>query len=306
MDFILPHSDTIEMLDLEYHRFCDVVEMPSETSCFRLQTNSLPQLHSLRGHPYIVTSLAISRLHCLRTTLRRLAVSLGQFQSMFNKISSPRFGHGPPVSHLFALQEIELGLFELPKPKWRDVAEIIRECANCCPSLEVWRGTLPRNFKMDAALLGQLFGLFQSLRVVYLREDNILGPERRLTRDEQEEQENKIEHDEEEKAVENEPGNDVEEAEKTVDKTVAEDNACDESVVEAFVHVLALSCRALQNVSVRRTYLIKDWWTISRTWNPKAPEQMQICSLNRHTMEEPDLESWRISQCVYFFFVRQS
>jgi hypothetical protein len=63
--------------------------------------------------------------------------------------------------------------------------------------------------------------------------------------------------------VENEPekeGSEVEETdEKTVDETMPQDNTCDDSIIEAFVHMLALRCLALQNVSVQLQGLVDDF-----------------------------------------------
>jgi hypothetical protein len=89
-----------------------------------------------------------------------------------------------------------------------------------------------------------------------------------------------------------ERANDGEDGEKTVDEEGTEDNSSHDSIIEAYVRTLALSCRALQNASVERSYPIDmtDWWTISRTWNPTGE---LVCSMNCRTIEEHDMErSW--------------
>jgi hypothetical protein len=104
-------------------------------------------------------------------------------------------------------------------------------------------------------LLGELFGLFKTLRVIYLHEDNILKSESQRMID----------------ALVNGPENQVEEA----------------NTIEAYVHTIASSCEALQDVSVRRSYPFRDWYTISRTRNPSGT---LVCSLKRRTIEDRDLE----------------
>jgi hypothetical protein len=216
---------------------------------------------------------------------------------MFDAISSPRTGNGPAIGPLRALREIELDLHELEESEQDEVAEIISRCAECCPLLEVWRGTLPGGFHINVELLGDLFGLFVRLKVIYLHEDNILGPNCQRTGYETEE-DSDDEQEGQEEGPENEVG-EAEEIEKTADETVTKDNACDDSVIEACVNTIALSCEALQNVSIRRRYPLTDWWTISRTRNPAVGS---VFSLNRRTIEEHDLEMTWTSLCVLFTF----
>jgi hypothetical protein len=275
LDFVLAHSDTIEELDLDYNGVVTFGYVFDEAYWMRLQTCPFPYLRSLRGHSAMLTLLAYARLSCLRTTLRRLAVGANQMEAMFEAVLSPKIGNGPAVGHLLALQEIELDLDHLGKNKWNKIVDIFQWCARCCPSLEIWRGTLPRSFKIDAKLLGGLFGLFESLRVIYLCEVNILGPQSQRSGD----------------APENKPENEVGRAkgteEKMVEETATKDDTCDDSIIEAYLQTIALSCGALQNVSVRRSYPLKDWWTISRTRDPAGES---VCSLNRRTTEERDQE----------------
>jgi hypothetical protein len=293
LDFILAHSNTIEVLDLEYDGCDDDDYMFDEFSWERLQTTSLPHLHSLRGHPSTLESFALARLNCLSTTLRRLAVGPGGAGDIFNAILSPEIGSGPAVGHLLALQEIELDLYDLDDTEWAAVVDIIQHCAKCCPSLEVWRGALPTGLKIDAASLGGLFGLFHSLRVIYLHENSILGP--RTGGKSDVELEDKPQ-DEPEDDPGLKAGNTLEEAGETVDERATEDDTRDDSVVEAYVRQMALSCGALQNVSVWRSYPMKDWWTISRTLNPTVPVGEVVCNISRRIIEERDLEWWWTSQ----------
>jgi hypothetical protein len=287
LDFILVHSNTIEVLDLGYG---GNLYMFDGFPWVRLQTTSLPHLHSLRGHPSTLSFFAHARLNCLSTSLRRLAVGPGGASDMFDAVLSPDIGSGPAVGHLLALQEIELDLYELDETQWEVVVEIIQLCARCCPSLEVWRGTLPARFKIDAGLLSELFGLFQSLRVISLHEDSILGPEGLRTGREPE-----SESEDEPDEAENESGNEVEEVEEmeeTVHEQFIEDDTCDDFIVEAYVHMLALRCGALEKVTVQRSYSMKDWWTISRTSKPTVPGEEVVCSISRRTIEERDSERW--------------
>jgi hypothetical protein len=272
LDFILAHSDTIQVLDLEYDGYDEDESMFERSSWTRLQPCSLPRLHSLRGHMSTIDTFVHARLDCLRTTLRRLAVGPGAMQYTFDNILSPEIGSGPPIGPLWALQEIELQLYGLDNDiRWNELVDIMQRCARCCPSLEVWRGTLPPGFRIDPESLGELFGLFKRMRLIYLHEDTILGSKQ-------------FDIDEEE----NETANDGEGGGKTV-----ENNSCHDPIIEAYVHTLALSCGALQNVSVRRSYPMKDWWTISRTWNPTGES---VCSVNCRTIEERDLERWWTSE----------
>jgi hypothetical protein len=304
-DFINAHSNTIELLDLEYDgydNYDDYVWMFDDDSWLRLHKDSLPHLHSLRGHPSTLVSLTHSRLQSLSTTLRRLAIGPYCSPDIFKALSSPQIGHGPPVGHLSALQEIELDLTQFVEFDWDGVVAVIQQCARSCPSLEVWRGTLPGSFKIDAESLGQLLGLFTSLRMVYLHEDNILGPYWKRagggSDDELEEEQKDRQEDEPENQTENEAQK-TEETEKTVNDTMTKDTN-DNSTIESFVHTIASICRTLQNVSVQRIYPMKDWWTVSRTWNPKVSSQeSQVCTLSRRTFEVRDLERWWTSQCVF-------
>jgi len=59
-------------------------------------------------------------------------------------------GNGLAIGHLLTLQEIEIDMSDFLDHEWHDVMYIMLSCASCCPLLEVWRGTFPRNSKIDA------------------------------------------------------------------------------------------------------------------------------------------------------------
>jgi hypothetical protein len=311
-DFILAHSDTIEELDVERGGFFE--PMIDENSWPRFQTSSLPHLRLLRAHPSMFKAMAYARMHCLRTTLSRLAVGSGGLKGLFNAVLSPEIGRGPAIGQLLALREIELNFFKL---KWDDeVAEVIRQCARCCSLLEVWRGIL--DFPVNAEVLGEVFGLFENLRVIYLREDVILGTESQSNGDDE------VEEDTEESEEDTDGSGDADELEEDTDglegdtdgleeetnrswdavelegttddeieKEIAiewnaRDAAAEDSRIEAYVGTIALSCRALQGVSVRRRCRWQeDWWTINRTCDGATPASGLGFTLSR---EECDVE----------------
>jgi hypothetical protein len=132
-DFIVAHSDTIQVLD---HAYEDDVTLDQD-SWTRLPQDSLPHLHSLRGHLSMIETFAHARLHCLRTTLRRLAIGPGVMRRIFDALLCPQIGSGPAIGPLLALQEIELQLNVWDDGiDWNELVGIIQQCARCCPSLE--------------------------------------------------------------------------------------------------------------------------------------------------------------------------
>jgi hypothetical protein len=262
VDFILAHGDTIEELDLEYDGYDEGEHLLDEDSWLRFRPSSLPHLRSLRGTTSALMTMANARVNSLRTTLRRLTVGHFGMYEMFNAILSPEIGSGPSIGSLLALQEIELDFSQRRDGGWDYIAEVIQLCARCCPSLQVWRGTFPRCLTLKAEVLGELFGLFGSLRVIYLDEGIVLGTQR----------------------VGGESGG-----------IERKDDTTDDSKIEAYVGTLALSCQALQEVSVSRRYPPyprKDWWTINRTCNATTPADRSIFSLSRRSVRERKRTWW--------------
>jgi hypothetical protein len=198
LDFLLAHSKTVEVLDLEYDGFDEDVFMFNDFYRRRFQTTSLPHLSSFRGHPSILVSLARARISSLATTLRQQAVGRGDMQEMFDTMAYPDVDNGPAVGALWALQEIELDLYDWVHHQHDEVIGTISQCANYCPSVEVWKGTVPGGFSMDAEMLCEAFARFRGLREVYLHSDNILGPASERSREEDEEDEGEGEENEEE------------------------------------------------------------------------------------------------------------
>jgi hypothetical protein len=295
MGFILAHGDTIEELDLEYDGYDGDELMLHEDSWPRFRPSSLPHLRSLRGPSSALMTMANSRISSLRTTLSRLAVGPFGMYGMFNAILSPEKGSGPSIGSLLALQEIELDFSQWTDDGDRDdIAEVIQLCARCCPSLQVWRGTFSSCLTLKAEVLGELFGLFGSLRVIYLHEGIILGTDSERVGGESDESEEESEEDTEEESNEDTDGG---AGEQIGDQEVVEneDNTADDSKIEAYVGTLALSCQALQEVSVSRTYPRKDWWTINRTWNSTTPADRSTFSLSRRSVEERNLRRWYTS-----------
>jgi hypothetical protein len=179
IDFVLAH-DTIEELDMEYGEYDRYALQFDESALTRLGPDSLPHLRSFRGNARSFMIMAQARMKSLTTTLRRLVVGPGgtddptyDVRWMFDAILSPitnGTGRGPVLGGLSALKELDLDLSQWEERERTEIVESIRRCAECCgPSLEVWRGTLPSAVKMDAEELGELFGLFEMLKVIHLR-----------------------------------------------------------------------------------------------------------------------------------------
>jgi len=178
-DFILTHNNTIEELDMEYGEYDDYALQFDESALAQLGPDSLPHLRSFRGNALSFKIMAKARMKCLTTTLRRLVVGPGgvddptwDLRWMFDAILSPVTGitsRDPALGRLSALKELDLDLSQWEERERTVIVEAIRLCAECCgPSLEVWIGTLPHCVQMDAEELGELFGLFKKLRVIFL------------------------------------------------------------------------------------------------------------------------------------------
>ncbi|KIM75157.1 hypothetical protein PILCRDRAFT_827586 [Piloderma croceum F 1598] len=178
-DFILTHNNTIEELDMEYGQYDDCALRFDRSALTRLGPDSLPHLRSFRGNASTFMIMAQARMKCLKTTLRRLVVGPGgvddptwELRWMFDAILSPVTGgtsSGSALGRLSALIELDLDLSQWEERERTAIVEAIRLCAECCgPSLEVWIGTLPGVVPMNAEELGELFGLFQRLRVIFL------------------------------------------------------------------------------------------------------------------------------------------
>ena len=183
-DFILAHNDTIEELEMEYGEYDRYALQFNESSLTRLRPGSLPHLRSFRGNATSFMIMAQARMKCLTTTLRRLVVGPGGVDEptyhvrwMFDAILSlaiDSIGSSPVLRGLSALTELNLDLSQWEDRERTVIVESIRRCAECCgPSLEVWRGSLPSAVEMDAEELGELFGLFERLRIIYLDADII-------------------------------------------------------------------------------------------------------------------------------------
>jgi hypothetical protein len=194
-DFILTHNNTIEELDMEYGEYDDYALRFDESALTRLGPDSFPHLHYFRGNASTFMIMAKARMKCLTTTLRRLVVGPGgvddptwELKLMFDAIISPVTGgtsSSPALGRLSALIELDLDISQWGEREQTAIVESIRLCAECCsPSLEVWIGTLPYYVPMDAEELGELFGLFQRLRVIFLPEGII--PRRKYEGDEDE------------------------------------------------------------------------------------------------------------------------
>jgi len=116
-------------------------------------------------------------MKCLKTTLQHLVVEPGreeqptwELRRMFDAILSPVTGGGDPVlGRLSALKEFDLNIEEWEGIDRSNIIEAIGRCAECCGgSLEIWRGTIPFDVQIDAEELGQLFGLFERLKVIHV------------------------------------------------------------------------------------------------------------------------------------------
>jgi len=175
-DFILTHNNTIEELDMEYGEYDRYALQFDGSALTRLGPDSLPHLRSFRGNASTFMIMAKARMKCLTTTLRRLVVGPGgvdmptwELRWMFDAILSPVTSSDPALGRLSALIELDLDISQWEERERPEIVESIRLCAECCgPSLEVWMGTLPHAMTMDAEELGELFGLFQRLRVIFL------------------------------------------------------------------------------------------------------------------------------------------
>jgi len=172
-DFILAHNDTIEELDMGYSLRIDIAASFGSASLTRLRADSLPRLHSFRGNTLTLGVMAKARMSCLTTSLRRLVIGRRcvwspayELQPMFDALLSD--GATP----LSSLKEFEIEFWHWERDR---VQKDIRNFAKCCgASLEVWRGTLPY-VKMNAQELGELFGLFEKLRVIHISARTIFG-----------------------------------------------------------------------------------------------------------------------------------
>jgi hypothetical protein len=175
--FISAHNNTIEELAIEYGHYDGYAFQFNQSALTRLGPDSLPHLRSFRGNASSFMIMAKARMKCLTTTLRRLVVGPSgvddptwELRWMFDAILSPvTDSSGPALGGLSALSELDLDLSQWKETERMAIVETIRLCAECFgSSLEVWIGTLPYCVQMDAEELGELFGLFKKLRVIFL------------------------------------------------------------------------------------------------------------------------------------------
>jgi hypothetical protein len=95
---------------------------------------------------------------------------------MFDAILNPVRVGDPVLGRLPALKEFHLVFPREGKVGRVDIIDAIRRCAKCCAcSLEIWRVSFSFRIPLDAEELGELFGLFQVLKVIYLPADSVLG-----------------------------------------------------------------------------------------------------------------------------------
>jgi len=167
-DFILAHSDTLELLDLDYCNYDEYRLCFEGLSLSHLGPDSLPHLREFRGHSENLLVMAKAQMNCLKTSLRKLTVGPGgvdtptwELKWMFDALQE-NGGFG-------ILKELDLDMSQWEERERNAISDSILQCAQVCgASLEVWNGTLPNCVQWKAEELGGLFGKFEMLKVIRL------------------------------------------------------------------------------------------------------------------------------------------
>jgi len=126
--------------------------------------------------------MAKARMKCLTNRLSKLTVGPGGVDSptydvkrMFSTIQKDSTRGLAPLGHLSVLKELDLDLSQWEDRERGAIIESIRRCGEICgASLEVWRGTLPGCILWDAEELGDLFSMFDMLKVIHLPKESVV------------------------------------------------------------------------------------------------------------------------------------